>query len=362
MKTNKFLILALAALTFFTSCESDDDTIGDIPDPGTEEAYSEGIFILNEGNFGSGNSSVSFLDTGMTEVSNGIFSEVNSGAALGDVAQSIGFYEDYAFIVLNVSNKIEVVDRNTFNSVATIAEGMQNPRFIAFAAGKAYVTNWGDGTNPDDDFVAVIDAETFEIEENISVVEGPEAIVEENGKLYVAHLGGYSFNDKISVISSADNTVSEVITVGYRPNSLEIENGMLWVTTAGLPSYAEEETAGKIVKIDLATGEIAEEYQFANATDHPGNLEVENNVIYYTLGKAVYSFNSDEDLPETAFLQLEEVASLYGFEVEGGNIYAASANQDFTGNGDLYIYNATTGALLHSFEVGINPNGIYFNQ
>lgn len=361
MKTNKFLLLALSAITFFTSCQSDDD-INNIPDPEIEGDYSGGIFILNEGNFGGGNSSVSFLDD-QGEVSHDIFAEVNEGAALGDVAQSMAFYEDYAFIVVNVSNKIEVVDRNTFERVATIDEGLENPRFVAFSNGKAYVTNWGDGSNPDDDYVAVIDTDAFSIIENISVVEGPEKIVEANGNLYVAHLGGFSFNDKISVIDAVVDHVSSTITVGDRPNSMQVVGNTLWVATGGLPSYATEETAGKIVQVDLSTGEILQELLFHDATDHPGNLRIDNNMAYYTLNAAVYSFDLNEaELPENSFLELDEVASLYGFEVMNGMIYAASANADFTGNGKLFIYDASTGSPVENYSVGINPNGIYFND
>ncbi|QCY71257.1 hypothetical protein FHG64_18695 [Antarcticibacterium flavum] len=362
MKINNFLSLAIAAVALFTSCQSD-DAINNMPEPVAEEEFSNGIFILNEGNFGGGNSSVAFVDEEHSEVSLNVFSEANAGMALGDVAQSMGFYEDYAFIVVNVSNKIEIVNRNTFEHVATIDEGLENPRFLTFSNGFAYVTNWGDGSNPEDDFVAVIDIDSFTILENIAVEEGPEAIVEANGILYVAHLGGFSFNDKISVINTANNTVEETIIVGDRPNSLEITNNSLWVATGGLPSYAEQETAGKIVRIDLATGEIEEELFFPNPTDHPANLRIDNDIIYYTLNGDVYSFTAGaEDLPVIPFLEMAEVASLYGFEVEEGYIYAASANADFTGDGDLYIYDATNGSLINDFKVGINPNGIYFNQ
>ncbi|MDT0676309.1 YncE family protein [Autumnicola musiva] len=362
MKINKVFILALAAITFFTSCENDDD-LNEIPV--AEGDYANGIFILNEGVFNSGNSTVSFLDEETGTVVKDVFAAENSGAALGDTGQGMGFYEDYAFIVVNVSNTVEVVDRNSFETVATIDEGLQNPRHIAFTNRNAYVTNWGDGTNAEDDYVAVIDLENFTVSENISIEEGPEEIVEENGMLYIAQNGGYSVNNKITVIDASTNEVTETITVGNRPGSMEIEDGYLWVAVAGMGSYPDPaaETAGKIVKIDLTSNEIASEFTFPNSTDHPANLDIENDKIYYTLGKSVYTFNeTDTELPETAFAELTDVASLYGFEVENGNIYAASANADFTGDGDLFIYSTADGSLLNSYEVGINPNGVYFNE
>ena len=99
------------------------------------------------------------------------------------------------------------------------------------------------------------------------------------------------------------------------------------------------------------------------STDHPANLEVENASVYYTIGNDVYSFSTDATaLPASADFGLEDVSVLYSFEVNNGLIYAASANSDFTGNGKLLIYETSEGELLNSFDTGINPGGIYFND
>lgn len=360
MKINKFLMLALAAVTFFTSCTSDDD-VNEIPEERGD--YANGIFVLNEGNFNSGNSTVSFVDENLEEITHSIFSLENSGAALGDTGQSMGFYEDYAFIVVNVSNKIEVVDRNTFERIATIETGLENPRYIAFSNGHAYVTNWGDGENPDDDYVAVIDAVGFEVVENISVVDGPERIISGDEMIYVAHAGRTTQNNRISVIDAGTNSVTEMLTVGDVPNDLEIEDGHLWVTSGGIPAWTGMETAGRISKISLASYETVQEYNFPDATYHPANLEIENGLVYYTLGNAVYTFNENEEsLPESEFMVLDEVEILNGFEVRNNRIYAVSTNSSYTGDGDLYVYDATSGSLIAPFETGINPNGVYFNE
>lgn len=357
-------MLALAATTFFTSCSSDDD----IPDtPEQTGDYSNGIFVLNEGNFGSGNASVSFVDENLEDVTDNVFSSVNNGDPLGDTAQSMAFLEDYAWIVVNVSNKIEVVDRNTFENIATIDAGLINPRYVAFSNGNAYVTNWGDGGNPDDDYIAVIDAESFEIEENIEVEEGPEKIVANGGTLYVAHQGGYSFNNKISVINAGTNTVAELIEVGDVPGSLAIENNSLWVLSAGVPAGDPEwspdqvETAGSISQIDLASLEVVNNYQFP-VTDHPANLVLNSGRVFYNLGDMLYSFElSADELPEEPAFQMEEVGRPRTMEIAGSRLYVTSAG-DYSGNGYLYVYDLQTGDLISDLEVGIIPGGIYLNK
>lgn len=353
----KNLYYLFFALIFLSSCEIDESPTP----PDTSETFAGGIFVLNEGNFGSGNSSVSFLDPKTEEITHNIFSDAN-GSSLGDTATDIGFFEDLAFVVVNVSNTIEIVDRNTFVTVATINTNLENPRKIAFLDGLAYVTNWGDGSDPEDDYVAVFDAESFELITKISVEEGPEAILAEGNRIFVAHQGGWNFNNSISVISA--NEVEKTIEVGEVPNSLTVGNGFLWVSSSGLPDYADAgATAGSISKIDISTLEVVQEYNFQDVQNYPKNVSFDNSRVFYTMVDGVYSFDATEtSLPATPDFILNEAVFLYGFAVYGGKVYAASANSDFTGNGKLMVYEAAGADRLQMYETGINPNGIFFNE
>lgn len=356
----KFFLPAVLAAFFFASCESDDDNLPETPEE-EQGNYTEGVFILNEGNFGSGNSTVSFLDAELQEIQQDIFAQENDEETLGDTGQSMVIFEDLAFIVMNVSNTIQVVNRHTFEHERTIDSGLHNPRHIAVSGGKLFVTNWGDGEDPDDDFVAVFNAADLDFEEKIQVEEGPEKLIEAAGNIYVAHQGGYNFNDKISVIDPENNSVEELITVGDVPNSLASDGNFLWVGSAGLPAYSDNETGGEFLKIDLVTHEILEEYSFED-NEHPDNLSLVDGQVYYTLENSVYSFSENEStLPENAFIDLVDAQVLYGFEVIGELIFAASASSDFTSNGEVLIYDTGNGSLISSFETGINPNGIYHN-
>ena len=91
--------------------------------------------------------------------------------------------------MVNNSQTIEVVNRFTFELVGTINSGLLNPRYMVIEGGKGYVTNWGDGLNPDDDFVAIINLQSLTVESSISVPEGPEWIVNHQGIIYIAHQG-----------------------------------------------------------------------------------------------------------------------------------------------------------------------------
>ena len=353
----KHLFLLLSIAIFLNSCEDDQDCC---PMPEPEAEFESGVFVLNEGNFGSSNSSVSFINEDEQLNTASIFATIN-GAPLGDTAQSIELHEDLAVIVVNVSNKIEIVNRYTFQSLGTIASNLSNPRYAEVIGDNLYVSNWGDGMDPNDDFVAVFSLSDFSFQQSIPVAEGPEKLLENSGSLYVAHKGGFSFNNIVSVINSATNEVAEEVEVGDLPNSMVANGNDLWVLSSGKPSYADEETAGTLTRIDLTTNNVAESLEFPDSTIHPDNLSIADNVTYLTINKSVYKYEMGGDLPTVAEFTLEDVSVLYGFEIYENKIYVASPRADFTGNGELLIYDLNDGSLLDKYTTGINPNGIYFN-
>ena len=319
--------------------------------------YSSGIIIANEGNFMTNNATVSFLsDEG--EITNNIFTAANQGEDLGDTVQGIGFNEDIAYIVLNGSQSVRVVNRNTFELITTIDEGLDNPRHIAFSNGKGYVTNWGDPMDTEDDFVAVINLETNLVENTIPVTEGPERIIEVEGKLYVTQQGGYGYGNTISVIDVATNVVT-TIEVADVPLGILEKGGFLYIICGGKQDWTGEETEGGLFKINLADNSIANQYDF-ELGNHPNFLGENGDLLYYVLDGGIYTINLNETTPTPALLVQTEVAITYGFNVIDGKIYIADAI-DFVSAGEISIYNLD-GTFVNSWTAGILPNGFYKND
>lgn len=325
-------------------------------------AYENGILVLHEGNFGGGNASVSFVPEDLGEVQNGIFKSANMVDNWGDTAQSITFFGDLAYIVVNNSQKIEVVNRYTFVSVTTIGGGSSNdflnPRYMAIANGKGYVTNWGDGTDANDDFVAVVNLETNRVETKIPVEEGPEAVIANETTVYVAHQGGFNQNNIVTVINATTNQVATTVTVADRPNSLQFDaNGDIWVLSGGNPSWTGNETAGQLDKISTSDNSVVQVYGF-ETSEHPSSLVRENSTLYYLLSGSVFEM----DVLATA---LPESAALNGLNwgdmsVRDGKIYGVNA-KDFVNNGSLEVYDLDDHSLVTSKEVALIPTGVYFN-
>ena len=351
MKKNlrKIGMFALA-ITVLSSCKK--DNIDDIYVAGN---YEDGYFVTNEGNFGTGNGSISFVDE-YGAVENDVFASINS-FALGDVVQSMNIIGSRAYILVNGSSKIEVASVDSMYSVATI--DAVSPRYIAKVNdNKAYVTDWGING------VQVIDLLTNTISSTIACGTGPEGITVANGFAYVCNVGGWGLDNTVSVINTTTDAVETTLIVGDKPNSVVVDvNGAVWVLTGGFTEYDDDwnvvsETAGNLVKIVNNT--IEETYAFALG-NHPQDLVIDDagTTLYYSDGswsKAVYAFDvNDTALPTTALIN----KSFYGLGVHGGYVYGTDA-VDFTQSGWSYKY-TTQGAIIDSVQVGIIPGGYCFN-
>tara|TARA_B110000879_G_scaffold178215_1_gene233290 strand:- start:14948 stop:16003 length:1056 start_codon:yes stop_codon:yes gene_type:complete len=351
MKKNlrKIGMFALA-ITVLSSCKK--DALDDVSIPGN---YEDGYFITNEGNFGTGNGSISFVDE-YGSVENDIFSSTNS-FSLGDVVQSMSIINEYAYILVNNSSSIEVASVDSMISVAKI--NVSQPRYMAKVSdSKAYVTDWGING------VQVIDLLTNTISSTIACGTGPEGITVSNGLAYVCNVGGWGLDNTVTIISTDNDVVETTLTVGDKPNSVVVDvNGAVWVLTGGYTEYdanwnVVSETAGNLVKIVGNTIEATYAFAIGN---HPEDLVINDagTKMYYSDGswsKAVYAFDvTDTVLPTTALIN----RSFYGLGCNDGYIYATDA-VDYVQSGWSYKY-ASNGVIIDSVQVGIIPGGYCFN-
>jgi YVTN family beta-propeller protein len=335
----------------FTSCTQDDDDIifplGD---------YEYGFLITNEGPFQNGTGTISFVSDDYATVESQIFNQVNS-SDLGSIVQSIGFNDDNAYVVVNNSHKIEVVNRYSFESIASITEGLNNPRYFVSSGSNGYVSNWGDPFDNNDDFIAVIDLSTNTVTSTISVAFGPEKLVIANNDLYVSHQGGYGQNNILSVIDVSANMLESTIEVGDVPNSIVVFNNDIWVLCGGNPAFTGNETNGRLVKIETSDNTVIQNFDFLT-TNHPTSLTIyESNLIYNLDGEVFSKEENSSSLPTTSII----TGSFYTMTTNDGKLYATDAG-DFASNGTLRIFDLSTNSEIITIETGIIPGGVYFNN
>jgi hypothetical protein len=354
MKINKIRFfkpwLYVFSVLIVQACENNDEAI-----PVGE--YTNGVFISNEGNFGSSNSSLSYYNRETKEVQNQIFETVNN-RPLGDVFQSFYFHNNQGFLVVNNSNKVEVVDANTLVSVGVIEDGLANPRYFTASGSKGYITNWGnfdENFQLDQSFVAVMDLNTRQIQKNINTGPGTENIAIVNNKLFASN----SFTNTLSIINLNTEEVEVTLELASSPGViLGDREGNLWVLCSG--DY--EALNGKIFVINPADNSIEKEIDLEINPSGKFAVNQQGDTFYYTSGRSVYKISiNDNSAPTSSFITENNlVGNFYGLEVDPqSNIIYASDNAGFTGNGKVFRYQPD-GSLIDNFNVGIGPNGFWF--
>lgn len=338
----KFSTLSLLVLLIFSSCSDSDDNIDII-----KGDFDNGYFVSNEGQFPQPNGSVTFVSKDLSDVKKEIFKNVN-GKALGSVVQSIAIEGDIAFLIVNNSNKIEVVNKTTFESIATITENINQPRYALVKNGKIYITNQGTTS------VEIFDAQGFSHLKSIEVNKEVQEIINDGNFIYVRNtLSDAKWNNisnNITVIDSNTNTVVKNIIVGEGLNSIEIEAGIL---------YALHNSG--ITKINTNNNEILGEIPFGEGLNNGNKLEVADNFLYFISGTNIYKFSTDATTLENTVLVDTKIAggSGFGFNVIGQKIFYIDA-KNFIENSEAFVYDLD-GKFLKSFTVGVGANGFYGN-
>lgn len=349
----KFLLLSILALSVFTACEKEENN-------SLTGEYLNGALIINEGNFGKSNASVDFYSYNENKIFNGIFESKNN-RPLGDVLQSIFIDFDKTYLVLNQSNKIEIVKTGTFEEIGII-DGLKSPRYMTIADNKAFISQWGDNGT-----IAVYDLNKQEITNTINVGEGAEAIMHYNNVIWLANGGYFSPDNRVMVIDPKTETVVKEITVGDNPKEMVVDaNKNIWVLCNGNIVYdasynVVSQTPSKLVVLSSNNYEIVKEIKISE-TLHPMHLDInkEGTIIYYGGG---FGFDGIFAIPyESTAAPTSALISgyFYGFNVNPKNnqIFCCDAG-NFTANSKLQIYDSE-GTKIGEMESSIGANGVYF--
>ncbi|MBO4800345.1 MAG: hypothetical protein J5545_00510 [Bacteroidaceae bacterium] len=361
--------MLLAASVLAAACSSSDTGTPEEP----FHATGQGVFVLCEGNFNAGNSTLSYYNPETRTVENAVFQRAND-RRLGDTGQSITLHGQTAYIAVENSGIIWAIDAETFRVRGQLTTGqtlhMMNPRYIHFLTDrKAYVT---DLYSP---YITVFDPQQMSYLSSISTHQ-PDAFGYCSTEQMVQHgqevfTNCWSYSNKLLVIDTEQDALSDSIVLGsWQPKSMVLDaRGKLWVVTDGGYETTEDSFGDNIphlYRIDAATRRI--ELDQTLDTDE-GGVQLATNpdgTVLYLINNDIYRMSvTDSHLPVRPFIQAEKNArgvrnKLYGIGVNphNGEIYVADA-VDYAQAGVVRRYDAE-GTLLDQFRVGINPNGFAF--
>jgi len=373
MKTNIYIILLSCSLAI-ASCRKDPEPVPEEKEQLTPDPASvlKGFYLVNEGNMNMNKASVDYLDLRAGIYRRNIYNEANPGIVkgLGDVANDIAVYGSKLYIVVNVSNKVEVLDVKTGKKIKQI--DILNCRYITFHKGKAYVSAYlgtvGDPSAPRG-IVAQIDTASLTEERRVEVGRQPEEMAIVGEKLYVANSGGYSPPNYERIVSVLDlNTFQVIKNIDVAINLHRIkadQYGDLYVTSRG--NYYE--TPSKLFVIDTRTETIKKSFDIGVS-----NLAIDNDIAYYY--GTVFNYNTGQNTIGYGTLNVkDEVLSTkkfitdgteknimipYGIAVNPYNkdVYITDA-KDYVSPGTLYCFDAG-GKKKWSVTTGDIPAGFAF--
>ncbi len=352
----KWLNLFSFACLMFAILSCNDDKNDSI------EAITNGVIISNEGGFGNGDGSISFFDKDSLKIVNDLFLKFNN-RSLGDVVQSVSIANNKAFIVVNNSQKIEVINLENFKSITTLT-GLSYPRyFLQVDENKGYVSNGNYAGQ-----IYIVDLGNIEVIDSIVVGSGPETMAKSGKYIFVANSGGWDVDSTISVIDANSDKLIKTIEVADIPIDIEIDvNGDIWVLCKGKVLYdfvtfeIIAETASKLVQISATDYSIISEITIGQTGDYynPTRISIskDKKTLYYTEVDGLHSIdcenpdNSGSLFCSKSFTGLEidpEEDIIYGF-----------TSPSYTASGYMFRYK-NDGELIDSFAVGIGPNGANF--
>lgn len=345
------------------------------------------MIVVNEGGMGNGFGALTAITyDGQSEYD--IFRKVN-GRPMGDVAQSLTYINGAYFVALNNSKKIEVVEPQTFKSIATINyEQDGKPRFIAqINDNEAIVSDLNRQ-------LVRIDIKNYQVLEYIDItsigVGSIEKLIKVGNKLFGAGNTALVVFDVDNVTAGGARKIELGENIVKTAKPILDKNGKIWVMTYLGNDYEPTQNTLHCVNPDTETVERKVVPQAAATTAEnvgkmvgfPGYNRMDtdrsrskiyvpfNQMVSYsswsgtaTTHPAVYVLDVDQDAFGTEpFRQLPGVGMMYGMGIspDGQDVYLCDCLDYSKQRGWLREYKAD--GQETSYRVGIYPRMVYFTE
>jgi hypothetical protein len=354
-----FILILIVVLA--VSCHKSPvrETTVDPPDQETPASYKNGTLVINEGNFNWGNASVTFINDSDKAVSQDVFNHVN-GRSLGDVAQSMRIFNNKGYIVVNNSNKVEVVSMDDFSSLKSIS-GFYSPRYIEFIdSSKAYVSNLLRN-------ISVVDLNTLTITKSIQTSSWTEGLVKYKNFAFVTSIGTYNEpsskrDAQVLIIDTKSDEIIDSIKTGAEPIGIVIDKKeKIWVLCSGGYDSFESPT---LLRINPDLMSVEKVFTFTGTSGTPSRLCINSggDTLYF-LRNNVYQMSVNA----TAIPDQPVIASggraFYGLGIDpkNGNIFVSDA-VDYVQSGYVYQFNQQTGTEISKTKAGRIPGSFCFSR
>ncbi|GAB5408146.1 MAG: hypothetical protein BalsKO_05110 [Balneolaceae bacterium] len=317
------------------------------------------VIVGNEGNFGTGNATITNYILENSTATDGVFLSAN-GSGLGDIVQSVQWINGKFYIVVNNSQKIVIADPSNFMQTGQISfgEGSSPREIVKVSDTKAYVTDLFGSA------VYSVNLENLTVAETtIGVGKNPDRIITHNGFAYVAN-NGFGSDSTIFKIDISSDAVVDTFIVSRGPAGMVVDTeNTLWVVCTGYSGDFDDDfnivpgtsRPGGLYGIDLNTGSTVAFSELASA-DSDIALDEEDEVIFINSGGVrVFNLENNTFSPDTL---IPGFFYAMGYEKISNSLYLADA-KDFSSAGEVNIY-TNSGVQTGSFDTGIIPGSFLY--
>lgn len=238
------MLIIFAMTAMLSSCRHDDIIFipERVPVSSPEPSSVSGFYLLNSGNMGSNKATLDYYSYLTGIYTRNIYGEANPDVPMemGDVGNDIAIYGSRIYVVVNCSNKVEVLDAASARRIGQI--DIPNCRFIKFHNGFAYVTSYAGPVEINEHYrqrgyVAKIDTVSLTVTDRCLVGYQPDGIEIVANNIYVANSGGYmvpNYEHTVSVIDIDSFSETERFDVGVNLSLLLADHeGKLWIASRG---------------------------------------------------------------------------------------------------------------------------------
>lgn len=317
------------------------------------------VVIGNEGNFDTGNATLTNYLIENKTATDGVFLAKN-GTGIGDVVQSITWIKKQLYVVLNNSQKIVILDPDTFQQARQISlpAGSSPREMVQVSEDKAYVTDMYGS------LAYIVNINDYSVSATV-IPAGLNAdqIVEYEGFAYIANYG-FGADSTIFKVDVSTDAVVDTFVVSRGPGGMEVDaNGTLWVVCAGYPGDFDESfnvipgtsKPGGVHGINLSNGEEVAFAELPSAGSDIALDEAQSKVYVNTGGLRAFDISTQTFSADTLLK-----GSFYAFDYDKENqqFYLANA-KDFSSAGEITLYKESEG-VTGTFSAGIIPGSFLF--
>lgn len=251
-----FTLAVLSAFIILSSCRQEELVVYSqqetVSTPPEDDPDIVGLYVLNGGVKGNNEATLDYFDYLTSIYHRNIYAERNPEAIpnLGDNGIDLAIADKKLYVSLSGSHRVEVLDVETSERIATIA--VNNPRHILIHEDYAYITSYLKrkqqkyGEQPLGELVRVKTNDMSDVRKITLGCQPDEMLYfeaenastggEKETLLIVSNTGEYNtpkFDNRLSVVNLENFVQTSYIYTGTAPHSLALTGRYLYVGTAG---------------------------------------------------------------------------------------------------------------------------------